>query len=87
MVDLPEQQSAPLTLLPALPAASCRLGMLHDGMHGIRAQPWFHGFHWPSLHRQQMAAPFLPKVSDKEMSASTMPESEFVGTTDWEFEF
>ena len=61
--------------------------MLHDGMHGIRAQPWFHGFHWPSLHRQQMAAPFLPKVSDKEMSASTMPESEFVGTTDWEFEF
>jgi len=57
-------------------------------MHGIRAQPWFQGFHWPSLHRQQMAAPFLPTVgSDKGMIASAMPESEFVGPTDWEFEF
>ena len=43
-----------------------RLGNTIEGVQAIFHHIWFSGFDWDALERREMAAPFVPKVEDKE---------------------
>ena len=46
-----------------------RLGVTAGGVKSIKKQPWFKGFDWGSLQRQEMEPPYTPKVKgDQDIS-------------------